>query len=245
MNFLKGSRIMKKALAFVFVMLLFAALCVPVFANSPVPPSLAVYVENAPDDLELDLTLSGGRKPDSFSIKKGVYCFYFAKSDGEGAVLRVSTGGSVNTFDVTENMLRNGATLSFGSGAPTLAARPAGTFRNVLFNLAVTLVIEFIVLMLFGYRKGRTFLIFLIANLITQALYNAFLYLAPASLANSFPLLIAIEAVVIIIEGLFYCFKFREHGKFRAWSYAFVANLASMFIGTILTVVYYSMTRPY
>jgi len=39
--------------------------------------------------------------------------------------------------------------------------------------------------------------------------------------------------------------SFREHGKPRAWIYSIVANLTSIIVGTVATLVFQSMTRLY
>ncbi|MCR5809577.1 MAG: hypothetical protein K6G56_08480 [Clostridiales bacterium] len=227
---------MKKTFAIVFAVLLFAVICVPALANSPVPPQLEVYVDDAPEDLSLSLTINGGEKPDNFDIIKGVYCFYFNRTTSEDIVLNVSAGGRDYSFEVTEKMLKNGAALSFKSGEPVLTARPSNALMHVILNVVLTLVIEFIVLLLFGYRQGRTFLIFLITNLITQGLYNAFLYLTPG-LSNTLYALAAAEVLIIVIEGLVYSLTFREYTKGRAWCYAIIANFASIILGTVITLV--------
>lgn len=222
-----------RVLAALFAFLLVFSFSVPALANSPVPPDLAVYVEDAPEDLEMALTFNGKEEQCDLKLKENVYCFYFSNAlREENVVLRVSAGGKEYSLDVDAKMFRNGADLSFASGEPVLTARPATTLAGVLLNVGVTLVIEFIILLIFGYRKGRTFLIFLIANLITQGLYNAYLCFP----ISDKTLLIA-EAVIILIEGCIYCFTFREHTKERAWIYAVTANIASAVIGTIVMLL--------
>ena len=212
-----------RILAALFAFLLVFSFSVPALANSPVPPDLAVYVEDAPEDLEMALTFNGKEEQCDPKLKENVYCFYFSNAlRKENVVLRVSAGGKEYSLDVDAKMFRNGADLSFASGEPVLTARPAKTLVRVLLDVGVTLVIEFIILLIFGYRKGRTFLIFLIANLITQGLYNAYLCFP----ISDKTLLIA-EAVIILIEGCIYHFTFREHTKGRAWCYAVTANIAS------------------
>lgn len=231
---------MRKKLAAVFLVLLILLSALPALANSSMPPTLTVRVQDEPADLALWLEGAEGSEGAVRGEKiKGVYRFYSLDPDKELSALRVKTGGKEYSFDVTSEMFKNGARLSFSSGEPKLTAMPDKTLISVLLNVLLTLAIEFAVLLLFGYRKGRTFLIFLITNLITQAAFNLFLYsdalasVIPFFIHSLFALIIA-EILVILIEGAVYCLTFREHSRGRAWGYAVAANAASALLGTLI-----------
>ena len=243
---LKEGRMLKKAAAALGALLILFAFALPAFANSPIPPTLAVYTDGLPEDAELSLTSADGAETVKAEEIRGVYNFYFENRREGEPTLRVTADGSEYSFTVTEEMLSNGATLTFGDGQPELHARPSRAWLQVLVNVLVTLAIEFFVLLLFGYRKGRTFLIFLITNLFTQALYNALLVLSPFGYDFLIELLIA-EAIIIIVEGIIYSLTValsdkkqsltREHSRGRAWGYAITANLVSMTLGTVIILI--------
>ncbi len=241
---------MKKAFKLAAILLalimLLGCLAVPALANSPVPPTLAVYPEGLPEGAELYLTSADGAETVKAEELSGVWSFYFGTRHEGEPTLRVKAGGSEYSFTVTEDMLLNGAALTFGEDEPVLEARPSHTGLQILTNFGVTIVLELIVLLLFGYRKGRTFLIVLLTNVFTQIAYNFFLYFSPMSTDFLLVLLLG-EAAVFIIEGLIYSLTIavseknwsvkREHSRGRAWGYAITANMVSMILGTIMILI--------
>lgn len=236
----------KLAAILMALIMLLGCLAVPALANSPIPPTLAVYPEGLPEGAELYLTSADGAETVKAEELSGVWSFYFGTRHEEEPTLRVKAGGSEYSFTVTEEMLSNGAALTFGEDGPVLEARPSHTGLQILTNFGVTIVLELIVLLLFGYRKGRTFLIVLLTNVFTQIAYNFFLYFSPMSTDFLLVLLLG-EAAVFIIEGLIYSLTIavskknwsvkREHSRGRAWGYAITANLVSMVIGTIISLI--------
>lgn len=242
---------MLKRIAFALSALLTAllvifAFAVPALANSPIPPTLAVYPEGLPEGAELYLTSADGAETVKAEELSGVWSFYFGTRHEGEPTLRVKAGGSEYSFTVTEDMLLNGAALTFGEDGPVLEARPSHTGLQILTNFGVTIVLELIMLLLFGYRKGRTFLIVLLTNVFTQIAYNFFLYFSPMSTDFLLVLLLG-EAAVFIIEGLIYSLTIavseknwsvkREHSRGRAWGYAITANMVSMILGTVIILI--------
>ena len=237
---------LKRILSILAAMLLVFALAAPALANSTLPPTLSVKTEGLPEGAELFLASADGKETVKGLGVNGTYSFDFVDHHDGLPTLIIRTGDSEHTFEVTDVMLSFGASLTYAEGEPELTAQSSNVFRLVLTNMILTLVLEFIVLLLFGYRKGRTFLIFLIANLLTQALYNTLLVLAPFDYNFLIELLVA-EAVIIIVEGLIYSLTVavtekkqsprREHSRGRAWGYAITANLVSMVIGTIISLI--------
>ncbi len=231
-------RSLSAAFTLLFV-LLAAVFAVPALANSPVPPWLSVKTEDAPYDLELWVTVGEGegqKTVESSKIDKA-FAFYYRSEESEKAVLHAKTGGREYEFDVTDDMLKNDALLSFKSGTPELTALPSRVWGRLAADFLVTVALELIVMLLFGYRKPRSFIIALIANVITQAAYHAWLEFVFYAKGLDFLWIIAAEAAVILVEGLIYMFAFREKTKSRSWCCAFVANVVSAYLGTLILLI--------
>ena len=123
--------------------------------------------------------------------------------------------------------------------AKTAAAPSAGTAYTLQFlcTLLPTLLIEGALLLLYGYRSRRSWLVFLLVNLVTQGAFAA--YLAATVLSHgasrwSLLFYFPAEVVITVVESLLYRRLLTEKGKGRATGYAIVANVHSATVGLLL-----------
>ena len=103
-------------------------------------------------------------------------------------------------------------------------------------TLVPTLVIEGLILLAFGFRERRTWLVFLLVNLITQVGLHLFCngqVLAAAQGNFSYYLLLMAvpELVIFAVEAVAYQALLQEHTHRRRVGYTLCANLASFLIG--------------
>ena len=111
-----------------------------------------------------------------------------------------------------------------------------GVIVQVVVTVVLTIIVEGITLFAFGYRKTASYLKFLYVNIGKQVL----LYVAMASgylYGNFFGyvgILLLGELIVFITEIVLFRKLLKEKTKERATIYAFVANLASLFVGLIV-----------
>ena len=220
------------------ILILLAA--VPALANSPAPDRdrwLEVSVEDEPDDLEMTVKVKEKGTTsylEAIPMEDGGYYFVWPSFYSNDRTLVIKTGGKEFDYEVTANMLRYGADLSFSHGEPKLTERTElmNYLPSAFACLGITLVIEGLMLFIFGYRKPRSYIVFLIANLVTQAALHT-LYLT-VDFGPYIKWLLLTELGIFIFEGLAYSLLFREHERSRAWAYALAANLASLILGTVL-----------
>jgi hypothetical protein len=107
---------------------------------------------------------------------------------------------------------------------------------SVGLQIIVTLLLEGIVFYFFGYREKRSWLVFLITNLITQsALYIGITYIGIAGYSIIYFWYGAI--VVFIIELITFALALKEQNKWKAIGYAFFGNLLSLVLGNILLAI--------
>ena len=99
----------------------------------------------------------------------------------------------------------------------------------------MTLLIEGVVLYLFGYRKRNTFILFVIFNLMTQFLLAWYLYKQVLDLNYLFNLgLMIIEVIIVAVEALLFSVFVKEYRISRGLIYVVFANILSFVAGFML-----------
>lgn len=122
--------------------------------------------------------------------------------------------------------------------------RRVSTYIDFFFRLFVTLAIELGVLYLFGFRKNKSFLIAFGVNLISQSILTVgtlfSFYLSKNQLFAVVLYYIVGEFFIFGSEMIIYGFTLREKPLYIRVIYGFVANLLSMIIGLIATLLIFS-----
>lgn len=121
-------------------------------------------------------------------------------------------------------------------------------YRQEMIGLAVrivlTIVIEMLVALLFGFREKKQLVILAVVNIITQILLNVGLNIINYnSGAMAFTIFyVLLEVVVFIVEAILYCtllkkasMKKKKNGYYVL--YSFIANLVSFIAGMIIANV--------
>lgn len=108
--------------------------------------------------------------------------------------------------------------------------------KQFMITLSATIIIEAIILLIFGFSLKMNFKPFIIINLITQLLLtlivisNMIFNGTLAALIAYFPF----EIVILIIEGSLFSRFLLEHKKWRRITYAVVANIVSFAFGVVI-----------
>ena len=145
--------------------------------------------------------------------------------DPETDILYVSDETSRYAFD-------SFYTISLGrDGSATLQKAPYFTKNLIGFfvRVMVTLAVEILIALLFGYRGSKEIRLIFIVNIITQVLLNLILSFADYHSGPSVWLIFLpmLEIGVFFIEAVVYAFGLKMHSKVRAVFYALVANLVT------------------
>ncbi len=205
------------------------------YANSPPPPTVSIIVSNAPKDLELSI---GSVKANRIAkIFDSYYTFYLKFDDINPSMLTISS--SEGTFEMALPQLQkynNVFRLDIGSRILIAGASQFRAYQFALITLILTLLIEGALFFLFGYRKRSSWIVFLIVNIITQALLYVWLNITFYPLVNSYFVsilfsLIGGEFLVFIFEIIAFLIFIRERPRLQTFSYVIVANLASLIAG--------------
>jgi len=234
-------------LAFIVVMLLIIASPAVIYANSAEPPRFTIIVQNPPEDLTLSLQLINGNQSETIELSKeqqaweAYYSFYYRmlsnrNYDYSDAVL-IAESSSLSFEcplpDETYEMYNNLLTLDLNSKTLKAGQPPFRVPILVSLRVALTLIIEGFVFFLFGYREKRSWLAFIIINLITQTFLNAMIT-GPGIGSYWIYAYVFLEIFVFIAEMIAFANIVRERSKLINALYAFAANLASLVLGGII-----------
>ena len=246
---MKRNRLAAAALALLIALL--AVLPQPAWAIRAEiqPPAITVLVMNAPSDLTL--TLHMDRKGEDIPVPlfhrtKGwetyyqfyreevweVPLWYGNNHDLKDSYIVASSGGVEKRIAVPPEALSadrdDYMTLNWKEGVIT-AGMPAWR-APLLFavRILVGLLLEGVIFFLYGYRKGTSWLAFLLVNLVTLGVFSYMvigwlnardLSIIPLILVTIFLLLVEIVAMLIAVS---------EQSRNRTASFVVVANAASI-----------------
>lgn len=145
-------------------------------------------------------------------------------------------GGAQATAEpFTRTVFYTHLTYDWETNTITSATSPAGFYGlQFLSTLVPTLIIEGILLWLFGFRARRDWLVFLIVNLVTQAGLHLWIAADLVSIGDSalqYMVLLVAEVPILFLELAVYVFQLKEHSRLRRAAYAACANIASYALG--------------
>ena len=151
--------------------------------------------------------------------------------------IAVSGPGGAQATDepFTRTVFYTHLTYDWETNTVTQATSPAGFYGlQFLSTLVPTLIIEGILLWLFGFRAKRDWLVFLIVNLVTQAGLHLWIAADLVSIGDSalqYMVLLVAEVPILAVELAAYVFLLQEHSRLRRAAYAACANAASYALG--------------
>lgn len=209
------------------------------WANSAQPPSILIIVPNAPADMAVSLkagdAVSEGRRIDK--VLETYFTFYqydlreaprytLVVQDGEGRY-EIPVEGPLDTYN-------NIFTLNAHTKRLAEGKLPLRDMSLVALRLVLTLALEGAVFWIMGFRSRRTWIAFLIINLITQGALN--LWISDMLPLQSYALFVLIfgEFFVFAAEGIAFGLTIKEHRTGRVVGTVMLANILSLFAGGVL-----------
>jgi hypothetical protein len=209
-------------------------------ANSAEPPSIIIIVPNAPKDLEISIGPDNIKANRTDKVIESYYTFYSHDLRSADYTIKITTGN--RAFEITPGAplksYNNIFSLDLENQTLTPGKSLPVSITLISFRIILTLIIEALIFYLFGFRKKKSWLIFLAVNLLTQGLLNI-------ALSRSFnPLdsyivfsLIFGEILVFIFELIAFLILVKEHRLLRTGLYVISANLLSLIAGGYLITV--------
>jgi len=206
-------------------------------ANSAEPPSLVILINNPPDDLSIVL-VSNENQPEAIIRRvawEGYYVFYSRDmQDRDKYTFKVTTEGK--SFECTLNEplqhYNNVATLDLTDQTLTPGKYALRSVLLVSIRLLLTLLLEGIVFWFFQFRQKRSWLPFLIINLVTQGALNIWLNSGDSLMPSYIMIgLIIGEMFIFLAEMIAFPVFVKEHKTSRVLIYVVIANLISLIAG--------------
>ena len=224
---------MKKLLFLASVLLLAVCVCPPAcYANAGPPPSILIIVPGAPDDLDIVIEPGETTVSRTDKVLESYFAFYIPNLKSTDYNLKITTGGAA--FEVMLHApfrYDNTFTLDLKNRTLTPGKSFSRFFNLISLRIVLTLLIEGLIFYLFGFRRKRSWLVFLIVNLITQGALNVWLGVSTTPLQYYIILnLILGEILVFIIEMAAFLIFVRERRPLIA-VFVITANAASLFAG--------------
>lgn len=227
----------RKLLLFVIMFMVVFFTITPVcYGNSAEPPSILIIVPNAPADLEI-----GIQSGDTYTIARRIdkamesyFTFYLGElRNVDNYILKVSTENRTIEIELDGPLksYNNIYTLNLKRQALTPGKSLSRSILLVSLRIALTLAIEAIVFWLFGYRQKKSWLAFLIINLLSQGTLNIMLNGESPIASYLIFGLIFVEIFVLIFESMAFLSIVKEHSRWRTFLYVLTANLLSLIAG--------------
>jgi len=195
-------------------------------------------VEHPPKDLEIRLEENGGFL-EADVIDKGFekyYTFYSRELKVYGNRLQVATAGKTTLLDVSGPLKKyeNIFTLDTEKMSLIPGKLLSRSIILILLRLVLTILIEAPIFFLFGFTERRSWIVFFIANFVTQGILNVFLNgLSPVTSYLIFPLVFG-EIFVFIGELILFNIFTDEQSGARIFSYVVTANAVSLILGSYI-----------
>lgn len=212
------------------------------YGNSTEPPSVMIIVPNAPKDLEIsigkDNLFTKGKEIDKVLEK---YYVFYSREVRESSKCTLSVKTDNLTYEI--NFIKpiytyqNIYTLNLEAQTLTTGKSIERSITLITLRVILTLLIEGVVFYLFGFKDRKSWITFIIINLITQGALNIWINgLFPIETYMFFGL-IALEILIVIVEGIVLLSCIKEHRK-NILLFVISANFLSLVVGGyILTVL--------
>lgn len=147
-----------------------------------------------------------------------------------------SAGGAQATAEpFTRTVFHTELVYDYESNTITRSTSTVGYYLTQFLSTFIpTLVVEGILLWLFGFRSRRSVVVFLIVNLVTQAALHILVGSAILSVGAHYLyylMLLPVEVLILLVEAIVYRFLLRDQKPGRRVGYAICANLASYAAG--------------
>ena len=162
---------------------------------------------------------------------------YLGVPDTYRVILAAADGETWVSPVLERESLQSSVTVDYETKAVTVPPVWRAYAVQLLATLTITLVIEGIVLVLFGFgRQKRNWLVFLLVNLVTQgglALWTAHTFLLHGLSGWSALSILPAELVIFPVEMIAYALLLTGQPRSRAAAYGFLANLFSAVLGIV------------
>jgi len=212
------------------------------YANSAEPPSIIIIVPNAQDNLKISISSENNiyEARESNKLIERYYAFYLNQmKKSNDSKLVVENGDETFKINLDKNLrnYNNIFTLDLKNHTITNGKLKLRSAFLVLMRIILTLVIEGAIFWVFRFKDKRSWIAFLLINLVTQGILNIWINgFMPIQSYVIFSLIFG-EILVFVAEIIAFLILCKEHSKFRKVLYVLVANFISLIAGGYIITI--------
>ncbi len=236
---------MKKITCVLLLLVMLLSMAVPAFANSAEPPGMTILSNDLPQGTVLTLVTPEGEilefrqiiRSDKAWESQYRLWFPWDFKDWNGTKLCVTVGNDSFTCSMPEvdGMQYNTVvTLDYKDRTLALGQEPWRQPLLTGIRILLTLLCEGLVFLAFGFRKVRSWLVFVIVNLLTQGWLN--IAINDFAFSSSYILLalVGMEICIFLTEAVIFPIAVRERKVWQRIVYSITANAVSLAAGVLL-----------
>lgn len=227
------------------ILLLILAFPLTASANSAEPPGMIIIATGLPEDAELTLIVPGSdTQPEVrvFRVDKvwesQYRLYYHSDMDTlENAGLQVTVGEDTFIYALPDGVgygYNNILTLDLKDQTLTLGQNPWRQPLLTALRIVLTLLIEGLIFCLFGFRGKKSWIVFLIVNLLTQGWLNIVINSYAFSGGYWVITFVLMELAILAAESIAFPLLTREKPWWLCLIYTHVANAVSLAAGILL-----------
>ncbi|PHS32057.1 MAG: hypothetical protein COA82_09600 [Alkaliphilus sp.] len=207
------------------------------YGNAMEPPSIVIIVPNAPSDLEISID-ANNEYTKVYRLNRGVeahYTFYLydlKKTEKYSFLFKTADKTFEAVIDKPLEKYNNIFTLDLKKQTLTPGKLISRTIILVFLRVILTVIFEGLIFLLFGFRQKKSWIIFIIINLVTQGYLN--IWLATSAPFRGYGLIISMilaEAIILITELIVFLVFTKEHSRRRRALFVILANIISFIAG--------------
>ena len=207
-------------------------------ANAAEPPSILIIVPGASDDLTISIN---GVEAQRLDKRMESYFLFYAYDMQTSDEYRLSVSSQDSSFEIVIDQpiqsYNNEYTLNVKNQSITEGKSLSRSIILVSIRLILTLVIEGLLFLLFGYRQKRSWIVFFVVNLLTQGLLNIWINTFGPLGSYIIIVLFFIEILILLFELAAFLLLVKEHRRLRTLLFVLTANIISFIAGGFMITV--------
>jgi hypothetical protein len=244
---IRAYKIISKTLLVILILLMMTFINTSVsYANSAPPPTILIIVRNAPSSLSITIepqNIQARRTDTLIESYFAVNAYNLKLTD-----VTIKVTSSDQTFEIPVQLKQYSNVFTLDLANKTLIAgqssSPLRSIGLLAVQIILTLILEGFIFWLFNYREKKSWIIFLVLNLLTQGILYVWLtqYTGPvhrhvSGLYLIGPLILG-EFLVFLAEMIGFLIFIKEHRRIKTAAYVMAANFFSLIAGGfILTLI--------
>jgi hypothetical protein len=230
----------KRKISCIVLTLVFLILLSPLcLANPAEPPTIIIVVPNAPSDLEI--TLNTHREEirgltDKKFMETQFKFHVLNYREGSDYSINLILNDNVEEIEIGKTADRYLNIYYLDYKTKTLEKDTTGqrVWIYTGVRILLTLLLEALVFLFFGFKKKKSWILFIIINLLTQGILNIWLNTVTTTNGYLIFALIGAEIFVFAAEIAGFLLLVKEHKKLKTFIYVIFANFISLILGGYL-----------